>query len=257
MAPAWDASDYLRFGDERTRPSVDLVARIDVSSPARIIDLGCGPGNSTRVLHERWPEARITGLDSSPEMIEAARESGSRTEWVLGDAASWRAEEPFDVVFSNAALQWMPDHAALVRRLLDQVAQGGALAFQIPSDRYALVRNLIDDVADDLAWRERMSGPRSSLTMQAPAFYYDALVGSAARLDIWETEYSHVLESPEAIVEWISSTGLHPFLDALDTEAERELFSEMLTERVVEGYPRRVDGKVLFPFRRLFVIAYR
>ncbi len=254
---AWDASNYLRFADERTRPAADLVARVAVAEPARVIDLGCGPGNSTRVLRERWPAARIAGLDTSPEMIGVARESSADTEWLLGDAASWRSVEPFDVVFSNAALQWMPDHAALVRRLFDQVADGGALAFQIPSDRYALVRTLIDEVADDPAWRERMEGPRSSLTMQAPAFYYDALVDLATRLDIWETEYSHVLDGPEAIVEWISSTGLRPFLDALDSDAERERFSAMLTELVADGYPRRVDGKVLFPFRRLFVIAYR
>ena len=222
-----------------------------------ILDLGCGPGNSTAVLKLRWPSAHVVGLDSSPAMIEVASRTYPNDEWVLGDIASWRPQSRFDLVFSNAALQWMPHHAALVRRLFDQVAVDGALAFQIPSDRYALVRDLIDEVADDPVWRERMAGPRSSLTMHSPAFYYDVLAGSATRLDIWETEYHHVLESPEAIVEWMSSTGLRPFLGALDSEEERELFVAKLTEKVVEGYSRRVDGKVLFPFRRLFVIAYR
>jgi trans-aconitate 2-methyltransferase len=253
----WDANHYLRFGDERTRPAADLAARIAVESPARVIDLGCGPGNSTRVLAERWPSARLTGLDSSQEMLDVARESGVDARWLLGDAGDWTAETPFDVVFSNAALQWVRDHGSLMRCLFDQVSVGGVLAFQVPSERYATVRALIAEVADDPAWRERMAGPRRALTMHPIEFYYDSLAEKAKRLDIWETEYDHILESPEAIVEWMSSTGLRPYLDALDTAEERERFSEMLTKLVVGAYPRRVDGKVLFGFRRMFVIAYR
>ena len=254
---AWDADHYLRFADERTRPAADLAARIALEAPARVIDLGCGPGNSTRVLAERWPGAQLTGLDNSAEMIASARETGLDAEWVLGDLGSWEAQEPFDVVFSNAALQWVPDHTALVRRLLAQVAPGGVLAFQVPANRYALVRELIEEVAEDPAWRDRMARPRSMLTIPQVTLYYDALVADASRLDLWTTEYSHVLDGPEAIVDWIASTGLRPYLDALADEAERTRFRTMLVERVSAGYERRADGRVLFPFRRQFVVAQR
>lgn len=252
----WDADHYLQFRDERTRPAADLVARIALQDPTSIVDLGCGPGNSTQVLRNRWPTARVVGIDNSPEMIERARNAHPDREWELGDIATWSPAEPFDLVFSNAALQWLGDHATLVRRLFAHVAPAGALAFQVPSDPYALVRTYIDEIADDPAWRERMAGPRSALTMEPPAVYYDALAESARSIDLWETEYHHVMESPRAIVDWISSTGLRPFLDALDPD-ERVAFVRRLTARVEAGYPVRADGRVLFPFRRLFVIAYR
>jgi len=253
----WDASHYLRFGDERTRPSVDLVSRIEVGDPEAVIDLGCGPGNSTEVLCRRWPEARVYGLDSSPDMIAAARESYPDREWILGSADGWSPEEPFDVIFSNAALQWIPRHDRLVPHLFDQVAPGGALAFQIPCRAYSPLAAFIDEIAEDAAWRSRMLGPRTALTMEDASFYCDALAERARSLDMWETEYHHVMDSPESIVDWISSTGLRPFLGALATAAERRRFIAMLTERVEHSYPRRRDGKVLFGFRRLFVVAYR
>lgn len=254
---SWDAELYLKFGAERTRPSIDLASRVDVAAPARVVDLGCGPGNSTQVLRGRWPSAEVTGLDNSAEMIAAAREKYPDQQWVLGDAGTWSADRPFDVVFSNAAIQWIPHHDALVTHLFDQVAEGGALAFQIPSPVYADIHTLIHHIAADERWSARMQGPMTELTMREPAFYYDVLCNVARSLDIWETEYQHVMESPAAIVEWISSTGLRPFLAALDDEADRAAFTEMLTERAVEAYPSRADGKVLFGFRRLFVVAYR
>jgi trans-aconitate 2-methyltransferase len=257
VTSAWDAEHYLRFADERTRPAADLAGRVAIDAPARVIDLGCGPGNSTRVLAERWPGAALTGLDSSAEMIASARQTDVAAEWVLGDLGEWEAEVPYDVVFSNAALQWLPDHDVLVPRLFAQVAVGGALAFQLPADRYALVRRLIDEVADDAAWRERMTAPRTRLTIEPLERYYDALVGLASRLDLWMTEYQHVMAGAEAIVDWIASTGLRPYLDALADEAERERFRTLLLERVARGYERRADGRVLFGFRRQFVIAYR
>jgi trans-aconitate 2-methyltransferase len=253
----WDANHYLQFGGERTRPAVDLAARVDVNHPETVIDLGCGPGNSTQVLRRRWPEAHITGLDSSPAMIAAARASYPEQEWVLASAEEWSPPEPFDVVFSNAALQWIGDHAGLMSRLFAQVAAGGALAFQIPSRSYSAVRAHIDDVADDTAWRERMWAAKAALTLEDPAYYYDALSDQARRLDIWETEYIHIMDGPSSIVDWVSSTGLRPFLNALDTHAERQRFVDLLQTRVAECYARQRDGKVLFPFRRLFVVAYR
>jgi trans-aconitate 2-methyltransferase len=254
---SWDPNHYLKFGNERTQPAVDLASRIEIADPKAVIDLGCGPGNSTQVLRRRWPEARITGLDSSPEMIAAARKSYPEQQWVLASAETWTAPEPFDIVFSNAALQWIGNHDRLVSHLLEQVAHGGALAFQIPSRSYSPVRTHMHDIADDSAWRERMLGVKGALTMEDSSYYYDVLADQARKLDIWETEYIHVMDGPESILDWISSTGLRPFLEALDTDAERRRFVDLLNKRVAQSYNRRRDGKVLFPFRRLFLVAYR
>jgi trans-aconitate 2-methyltransferase len=251
----WSPHDYLRFGDERTRPSLDLVSRIDVGSPKDVVDLGCGPGNSTVVVSRRWPEARVVGLDSSAQMIETARAEHPDGVWAVGSIEEWRPAVPVDVVFSNAALQWVPDHGPLVQRLLSHVAPGGALAFQIPSVTYALVRTLIHEIALEGPWAPRMTGPLAELTIESPGFYYDHLAPHARAVDIWETEYEHVLESPAAIVDWISSTGLRPFLAVLDAD-ESETFIARLHERVARSYRVQQDGRVLFPFRRTFVIAY-
>lgn len=254
---AWNADHYLQFGAERTRPAVDLMQRIQVDQPRRVIDVGCGPGNSTDVLRARWPEAKIVGLDSSHEMIAAARQRHPEGEWIEADAATWTSDQPFDVVFSNAALQWLPDHAAIISRLFGFVAPGGALAVQIPSYSRLPVRMHIHDISEDPRWTDRMDAARSALTMESPAFYYDVLSPLAAKIDLWETEYSHVMPDAGAIVDWISSTGLRPFLAALASQQERDQFLDMLRNRVADSYPRRADGNVLFPFKRLFVIAYR
>jgi trans-aconitate 2-methyltransferase len=253
----WNAAHYLKYGDERTRPATDLAGRIDLAAPRTVVDLGCGPGNSTQVLRARWPEADVLGVDSSPEMIAAARESFPEQDWLIADASTWAPPEPVDLVYSNAALQWLPNHDALMRHLFGMVAPGGALAFQIPSGTFATVRTLIHEISRDAVWTDRMSGPRNALTMEPPSFYYDVLCGDATRLDIWETEYQHVMESTTAIVDWMSSTGLRPFLAALENEAERNSFLSELQRRVSREYETRADGRVLFPFRRTFVIAYR
>jgi trans-aconitate 2-methyltransferase len=254
---SWDPGEYMRFGDERTRPSIDLVSRIAAENPASVIDLGCGPGNSTRVLQQRWPCARVTGLDSSAQMIGTAGEEHPDGDWILSPIEDWSPAQAFDVVFSNAALQWLPGHGPLVERLFGHVLPGGALAFQIPSADYALVRTLIHDIALDGPWAPRMAGPLGALTMESPSFYYDHLAPAARALDIWETEYIHVMDSPSAIVGWIASTGLRPFLDVLESEGESDEFVARLQERVRQSYPTRTDGRVLFPFKRTFVIAYR
>ncbi len=252
----WNAAHYLNYADERTRPSADLAARIKMDAPQRVVDLGCGPGNSTQILRSRWPQSEVWGVDNSPQMIEAAQESFPRQQWLLADLSSWHPDQPADVVFSNAALQWVPDHGALMQHLLSATAAGGVLAFQIPSSCYATVRKLIHDISHDPAWSDRMDAPRNALTMESPEFYYDALVTRAASLDIWETEYHHVMASSDAIVDWIASTGLRPFLAALDDEHQRNAFVAELRRRVSVAYRSRADGKVLYPFRRTFVIAY-
>ncbi len=254
---AWNADHYLKFGAERTRPAWDLVERIQVDRPQRIVDIGCGPGNSTQVLMARWPDAHVVGIDNSAEMITAAREKYPDQQWALADAATWVPDEPFDIVFSNAAIQWLPNHAELVSRLFTHVADGGALAFQIPSYSRMPVRNHIHEISEDPAWSDRLEAARSMLTMKLPTFYYDVLAPHASKMDVWETEYFHVLKDADAIIDWIASTGLRPFLDALASQPERERFVDLLRERVDESYPIRSDGNVLFPFKRLFVIAYR
>jgi trans-aconitate 2-methyltransferase len=253
----WNPGQYLRFDDLRTRPSFELAARIAVEQPQRVIDLGCGPGNSTRALAQRWPEARVVGLDSSEEMIAAARESAPDTEWLPGSIETWSPDEPFDVVFTNAAIQWIPDHRTLVPQLFSHVAEGGALAIQIPSHDFARVFSLIGEVANDSRWASRTVGAYDSFTMEQPAVYYDALAPLAREVDIWETEYYHVLDSPEAAVDWVSGTALRPFLSVLDSPAEKDAFLAELQAKAQVAYPPQPDGRMLFPFKRVFVIAYR
>lgn len=253
----WDAELYLKFSNERTKPSRDLAARVEVDDPDRIIDLGCGPGNSTAVLRQRWPKARITGVDNSPEMIAAASGSYPDEEWIIGDIASWRAETPFDVVFSNAALQWVPGHAALIPLLFSQVAPGGALAVQIPAHLDSALHREIVETAHDPSWRRLMGPALNAMTGGPPSFYYDLLQPLAGRIDIWQTEYFHVVESHRAMVEWFRGTSLRSYLSALENGEQRQRFEDLLMERYARAFHPQIDGRILFPFRRLFIIAYR
>lgn len=251
--PTWDASFYLKFANERTQPAIDLISRIGLETPRRIIDLGCGPGNSTAMLRQRWPEAELIGLDNSPEMIAAASHAYPGERWLLADAASWQADEPFNLVFSNAALHWLPDHAQLFTHLMNQVRSGGALAVQVPTDPASTLLR----VAQDPVWRERLKALGDFATQETPGFYYDVLRPLTSRLELWETEYIHVLESPQAIVNWFRGTGMRPLLEALNDEQERAQFEAHALEEYTRDYPPRRDGRVLFPFRRFFLVAYR
>lgn len=253
----WNPHLYLTFGAERTRPAADLVARIDVPEAKLITDLGCGPGNSTALLRARWPAASITGLDSDPAMLAAAARADGAVRWVKGDAARWEPGRLQDVVFSNAMLQWIGDHAAAIERWLGALAPGGALAVQLPSPMWSRIRLDILAVADEARWRDATQGARDAIVVHEPAWYYDLLGVKAERVDLWETEYVHVMEGPEAILTWVRGTALRPFLDALGSAEDRGRFEASLLERVEASFPRRRDGKVLFPFRRLFFVAYR
>lgn len=255
--PKWDADQYLKFADERTQPVFDLLHRIHIADPRRIADLGCGPGNSTAALRRRWPEALVVGVDNSPEMIHKARQAQPDSVWLVGDAASWRSEEPLDLVFSNAMLHWLPHHDAVCRHLFELLAPGGALAVQVPAHYDSPLHREIQEVSLHPAWRGRMEGARRALTNQPPGFYYDLLTPLAARLDLWETVYYHVLPGPEGVLEWFRGSGLRPYLQSLSSEPERREFEQMLLERYTKSYPRRASGLVLFPFRRLFFVAYR
>lgn len=247
--PTWNADQYLKFADERIRPCKDLISHIGIASPKRIVDLGCGPGNSAAVLAERWPGAEITGVDTSPAMIDVARREQPARHWISADIREWASTEPaqFDLVFSNAALQWVPDHASVYPQLMKRVAAGGALAVQIPADFNAIPHQLMRELAPRVKAKEWYSHEAS--------FYYDVLAPCAGALDIWQTEYQHVLPDAGAIVEWYKGSGIRPFLEAMSTEAEREEFLASYEKKIRAVYPPRPDGKVLFPFRRLFVIA--
>lgn len=253
--PTWDADTYLKFANERTQPSLDLIARIRLSRVERIIDLGCGPGNSTHMLRRRWPEAHITGLDNSEAMITTAARTYPDEHWVLADAAVWVAEEPFDIVFSNAALQWLPNHQRLFPHLLNQVSSGGVLAVQMPAHYASPVHHVTLQVADNPSWRHLMDEARHALTKESPSFYYDILQPYAARVDLWETEYYHVMDDHQSIVDWFRGTGLRPFLEALETPEQQDRFLQMMLDGYQDAYPQQQDGRVLFPFRRLFIIA--
>jgi len=258
--PTWNPGQYLRFGDERTRPCRDLAARIEVAPVRSIIDLGCGPGNSTSILAGLWPEAEITGLDSSPDMIRAARTAMPNFRWTVGEIARRAAGDngQFDVVFSNAALQWVDDHATVYPRLLERVAAGGALAVQVPGNYDGPAHRLMRQIAASAEWRDSFRpGSVREWYVQDLDFYYDVLASRALRLDLWETDYLHVMAGPESIVEWYKGTGLRPFLEALGDDAARERFCAEYLEGLREIYPVRPDGKVLFPFHRLFLVAYQ
>jgi trans-aconitate 2-methyltransferase len=255
--PQWNPEQYLKFGSERTQPVRDLISRIALESPRRIVDLGCGPGNSTEELAQRWPDSLIQGVDNSIEMIERAGRAYPNGDWRVGDAASWKPEEPVDLVFSNAMLHWVPDHEQLCPRLLEQAEPGGALAVQAPAHYDSPLHREIVDVSRHPSWADRMEKPRKALTNHAPGFYYDLLAPMASRVDVWETTYYHVLAGPGAVLEWFRGTGLRPFLEALADDEERGRFEAMLGERYEKTYARRPNGRVLFPFRRLFFVAYR
>jgi trans-aconitate 2-methyltransferase len=255
---AWNPRQYLRFADERGRPCRDLAGHLDLPHARRIVDLGCGPGNSTAVLAARWPEAEIIGLDSSPEMLATAHQAVPAIRWIAADITRWAAEGParFDIVFSNAALQWVPDHGALFPALLARVAPGGALAVQVPVRSDAPSQRLIRELAASAAWCGRFTAKPADWYSHPPGFYYDALVPRAARVEMWETDYLHVLDGPEEILEWHRGSGLRPFLRVLPSEKDRERFIADYLAALKPAYPRQVDGRVLFPFRRLFLIAY-
>jgi trans-aconitate 2-methyltransferase len=253
----WDPDQYLRFERERTQPCRDLVARLGERTPGRIVDLGCGTGTSTATLRARWPDAHLLGLDSSSEMIAAARRSDPRTEWVEADIAAWAPREPFDLIFSNAALHWLPDHEHLFPRLMQLLAPGGALAVQMPTNAESPAHRSVREVAATPPWPGRWVRPPYVASVGAPAAYYDLLAPHARTVELWQTEYQHVLPDAGAILEWIKGTTLRPYLDALPDAAQRTEFLSEVGRRLAPGYPPRADGQVLFPFRRLFFIAGR
>lgn len=248
----WDPGLYEKYAGPRLRPGLDLIARIDAAEPRRITDLGCGTGRLTACLATRWPGARITGLDSSPDMLAKARADYPEHSWAQGDIADWSPDEPPDLIFSNAALHWLGDHAALLPRLLNALAPGGVLAVQMPRNFDAPSHRLLADVIRDGEWSRAVPLPGEPV---APASaYHDILSPHAASLEIWESIYLQVLEGEDPVLEFVRATALRPVIEALAGEELEEFIAEY-RERLRAAYPRRGDGMTLFPFRRLFFVA--
>ena len=251
---AWNPGQYLKFGGHRLRPAIDLLARVDSESPKAVFDLGCGPGNSTRLLSERWPGARITGVDGSVDMLTRAAQDLPGLHWVEADLIDWSPDRSADVVFSNAALHWLDDHAALFPRLMDHLSPGGVLAVQMPGNYAAPSHTLIFDAAGP--WMDKIGPVMRPDPVGDLAVYYDALSPVASHLDIWETVYVQALEGDNAAAEWLKGSALKPLLDVLD-EDEAEDYFAAYSALAQKAYPARPDGKTLFPFRRVFIVAKR
>ncbi|MCG5239889.1 trans-aconitate 2-methyltransferase [Azospirillum doebereinerae] len=255
----WSAAQYSKFEDERNRPIRDLLARVPDRAVTRAVDLGCGPGNSTALLLERFPGATVTGIDSSDDMIAAARKRLPGLRFDLADIAAWQgADGPFDLILANASLQWVPDHAALLPALLDKLAPGGQLAVQVPDNLDEPTHRLMREVAADGPWAAKLADARRARADRHGAeWYYRTLRECGASVDVWRTVYFHPLAGGAgAVVEWFKGTGLRPFLDPLD-EAGRAAYLARYEAAVARAYPALPDGTVLLPFPRLFFVATR
>jgi trans-aconitate 2-methyltransferase len=252
----WDPAQYARFSDERSRPFFDLAGQVGAAQPGLVVDLGCGSGELTETLASRWPAATLRGLDASAEMIErAAGFAGGRLSFELADAADFDATG-VDVLVSNALLQWVPGHQALLLRWADQLAVGGWLAFQVPANFGSPSHRLMRELAGSARWRDRLAGVlRHSDAVAEPAEYLELLVGSGLQVNAWQTSYLHVLSGPDPVLEWVRGTGLRPVLQALSGDEAAEFAGEYAA-LLRQAYPSRPFGTV-FPFLRTFVVAHK
>lgn len=250
----WDPAKYLEFHDHRMRPALDLLNRVTLDGPETVYDLGCGAGNVTRLLRERWPGAAVTGVDSSEAMLTVAARTAPEISWLRADLAGWSAPQPADLIFSNAALHWLDHHPTLFVRLVRQLRPGGVLAVQMPRNHGAPSHTEMVEAARSGPWRDRLAPLLRAAPVASPQAYYDMLAPYVGRLDVWETEYLHVLEGQAPVVEWVKGSALKPLLDTLGAP-ERAAFLAAYTARVAAAYPPRPDGRTLYPFRRLFVLA--
>lgn len=248
----WNPELYMQFSAERTRPAQELVARIAARlNVKQAYDLGCGPGNSTELLRKAWPQANITGVDTSPAMLEKARRALPDCHFVEQDVLRWRPDGPADLIYANASLQWLPDHASLFPRLASLLAPQGVLAAQMPDNWQEPTHAAMRTVAKAMGMTVKEREP-----LLAVEAYYDLLSQAGCELDIWRTTYFHLMPSVDAIVEWLRATGLRPFLDALD-ETGQQHFLDRYRLLLSQHYLPRGDGRLLLAFPRLFIVAHK
>lgn len=252
----WDPQRYEAFADARLRPLLDLLARVPGPesgwTPRCIADLGCGSGNGTRLLAQRWPQASVLGIDASPEMLETARSRGGSVVWQQAELGAWRAQSPFDLLFSNAALHWLDDHAEIFPRLLEMLASQGMLAVQMPRNFQAPSHRMALELAQESPYLEHLLPSLRMRPVLEPQEYYELVAIHGASVDIWETDYLQVLKGDNPVADWTRSTLLVPLLDSLPG-ALREPFEAEYRRRVSAAYGKRSDGSTLYPFRRLFM----
>ncbi len=254
--PSWDPNQYLKYADHRTRPALDLMDRIAVEAPKLVVDVGCGPGEQARAFAERHPQAEVIGLDSSADMLAKARQKPGRVAWQHADLRTWAPPRPIDLLFSNAVLHWVDDHAALMPRVAGWLAPAGVLAIQMPRNFDAPSHRIMREVAADGPWRDRLAGRLQAEPVAAPEDYYRWLAPLLGHLDIWQTEYLHQLQGDDPVLEWVRGTALRPALDALDAETGAA-FTATYAARLRAAYPKETDGRTLFPVRRLFIVGRR
>jgi len=255
---SWSAKQYVAFEDERTRPARDLLAAIPTAQARAVVDIGCGPGNSTELLVQRFPEATVSGLDSSADMIAAARKRLPDVQFEVAEIDKWANAGPFDVIFANAVLQWVPDHASLLPALASRLSGGGSLAIQMPDNLNEPSHRLMREVAANGPWASKLAGAAGQRTDMANASEFFAMLRpDCARVDVWRTTYHHQLPGGAAgVVEWFKGSGLIPFLSPL-TEEEQAQYLQRYLAQVAKAYPALADGSVLLPFPRLFIVATR
>lgn len=260
---SWNPQQYLQFEDQRVRPALDLLARVPAAAPRVVVDLGCGAGNVTRLLGERWPQARIVGVDNSATMLAKARAAlagDDRYTFIEADLDAWQPDEPADVVYSNAALHWLDAHATLFPRVAQMVNVGGTLAVQVPDNNRAPSHTTSIELARSERWRAKLAHLVRDVPVAAPADYFRWLSPMVQALDIWTTEYLQVLpartDGEHPVAAWTRGTWLVPFLAVLDAAEQRE-FMTAYARALSAAYPPLPDGRTLFPFRRLFVVANR
>lgn len=256
----WDPNQYLKFADHRLRPALELLERIPLDAPNVIYDIGCGTGQITRLLAERWPTAKVYGLDNSPEMLAKASAEPSTVEWLEADIQQWSPTAAPDLIYSNATLQWVTDHQELFPRLAGFLQQGGCLAVQMPLSwgmtSHQLMRETLANGGPGgqaLGTAELRQAVGRNWVEDA-AVYYDRLEGLCQNVDIWETEYLQILAGDDPVLEWVKGTGLRPILNGL-SDVEREQFLNAYRQRLRSAYPLRPNGQTLYPFRRLFLVA--
>ncbi len=252
----WNPALYDRFADERERPSRELLARVPLSDPKIIVDLGCGSGLSTAPLVERYPNAHVLGIDTSPAMLEKARVAVKSAEFAIGDVATWTPDGPVDLLFANAVLQWVPDHPRLLPRLMSLLAPGGVLAVQVPDNLDEPSHRGMRQAAGMGPWEAKLAAADSARELLPSLVETYDLLDGCRRIDLWTTTYQHVMDGHEAIVDWFRSTGLRPYLDPLDA-TEKAGFLDAYRERLAADYPVQHDGKVLLAFPRRFIVAVK